>query len=213
MADFDFDELDKAVAASVHADDTASNNAVSDASARSIESEHISSPAMHRAGVGSGIDIGGHNNAAEARFEAAPVAATPRRPSALPSHGRFMDIVHPSSDMRSTSGGKSRFCPPVSPNEHESSASPLAQTALAPVSPESTPSVEPRHTSSIKGDDESRPLESPFLPDAKVEKRPLGGSGAFDVDAAPFLASPPEPHQIPEAATFADTSLRWISCT
>lgn len=78
-----------------------------------------------------------------------------------PASGRFMDVVHPSSDMKSSS----------TPALVESSRNETVTEAIKPVPVKSVvPSVDPA------------PL-TPFLPDAKVEKRPLGeaaptGSGA-----------------------------------
>lgn len=97
-----------------------------------------------------------------------PVASSaPARPApaARRSSGRFMDIVHPSSDMRSSS-------PAPAPT-------PTAQAAPAVIS--GTEDVQ-----SGSGTSWNEPLESPFLPDAKVEKRPLGGAAAPAETPAPF---------------------------
>jgi len=84
------------------------------------------------------------------------VAPVPR-----PAGGRFMDVVHPSSDMRTPTQ-----TPPVS--------QPITATVEAPKAAE-TPIVAPISAEA--------PL-TPFLPDAKVEKRPLGAvPSPFDGDA------------------------------
>lgn len=77
---------------------------------------------------------------------------TQSAPAARRSSGRFMDVVHPSSDMRNRTASDvpGRVTPPVVPQEDVS----------AP----------------IDDLDWKTPLDSPFLPDAQVEKRPLGGS-------------------------------------
>ena len=98
-----------------------------------------------------------------------PVSAEPSTaPAARRSAGRFMDVVHPSSDMRSRNM--------VTPRD-----------AAPQVSVEPTP--QPL--------DEEQPQTSPFLPDAKVEKRPLGGvAPAFAPFDAPEQAAA-EPFAFP----------------
>lgn len=118
-----------------------------------------------------------------------------RTPSAVPSpaarrsSGRFMDVVHPSSDMRL--GGPSapslhredvvavertEVASRPEPAAISSSAfhwpDPVEVAAPAPIIPEA-PSIP----------EEAAPLESPFLTDAKVEKRPLGTFSTNDSDA------------------------------
>ena len=68
------------------------------------------------------------------------------------SSGRFMDVVHPSSDMRSTSDSSS--------SRSEDEAIQSAADNLGDAGSSTS--------------DDNGPLESPFLADAKVEKRPLG---------------------------------------
>lgn len=83
------------------------------------------------------------------------VTATPADTPAArrASTGRFMDLVHPSSDMRSSITVPPRQLAPSSSTLEPEVSAASAQATPAPV-----------------------PLESPFLPDAKVEKRPLGGA-------------------------------------
>lgn len=68
-----------------------------------------------------------------------------------PSGGRFMDVVHPSSDMKTS-------LPQQAPTPVVTSSVPTER--VEPPAPTVTPDIE---------------LTSPFLADAKVEKRPLGG--------------------------------------
>ncbi len=77
-----------------------------------------------------------------------PAPTVPR-----PATGRFMDVVHPSSVMRSADTLEAAL--PVRP------AGDVQPTPVAPVQPSA-----------------DVPL-TPFIPDAKVEKRPLGGIGAI----------------------------------
>lgn len=72
-----------------------------------------------------------------------------------PASGRFMDVVHPSSDMKI----------PSAPSRVES--------------PSITTPSEPEKPAEVTVSTDSIPL-TPFLPDAKVEKRPLGEPVAAD---------------------------------
>lgn len=99
----------------------------------------------------------------------APVVVLPPSPAVQrPATGRFMDVVHPSSAMRGATALDTT--PPIR------AASPQVATA---------------ETAQIASD---VPL-TPFLPDAKVEKRPLGGSGAVP---SPFDDSPTD--VVPQAS-------------
>lgn len=94
--------------------------------------------------------------------DSAPAPKAPVVPR--PNSGRFMDMVHPKADMRTTSPPPNLIVPsraPVTPKPAPVSEQPETTTAdEAPVNPlMDTPLV-----------------ATPFLPDAKVEKRPLGGS-------------------------------------
>ena len=151
MADFDFEELDKAV-----------TETLSDNNKKEGDSVPVPSPAMHRASAGKGYS---DQQQARPHFEAAPTVR--QAPS---SSGRFMDMVHPSSDMRSHSTSKSRFRPPAS----------YSQASSVQHNDDTHGEAPTRQGQPISNDDISslapKPLESPFLPDAKVEKRPLGGN-------------------------------------
>ena len=89
------------------------------------------------------------------RSEGTVSAPRQNPPASRRSSGRFMDVVHPSSDMRSSSN----------------------QSAPKPEEP-----------AAEKEASNYSPLESPFLPDAKVEKRPLGG----EQSSTPDLMEEPE---------------------
>lgn len=146
------------------------------------------------------------------------VTLTPVQPlAARRSTGRFMDVVHPSSDMRSsapvaTVAPVSRTAPtimPVAPTP-VSNASVTSNIPPEPAKAEwpdpldfngFTPGIAPTPVTSPTPEDEDSdiakiadditaslgkeqapPLESPFIADAKVEKRPLG---AFSAEASP----------------------------
>lgn len=157
--------------------------------------------------------------------------------------GRFMDVVHPSSDMRSNtpvaaitpiSRTGATIQPDATPNATEPTSNPVSAEASKPepttptipakapaewpdpldfhgVTPEqasTAPAPQPIDGSKAADDnditkiaddihatlskDMSAPLESPFIPDAKVEKRPLG---AFSTDvslSAPNMVTQPD---------------------
>lgn len=135
----------------------------------------------------------------------APVSPTP---AARRSSGRFMDVVHPSSDMRSSSPVPERSVP--SPRSYpQPTPAPTERSNDWPdpldfngFKVEPDPTIEPT-TESTTGPDLTEeaphaPLESPFLSDAKVEKRPLGGFSP-EVPTTTQLESADEPELLLEA--------------
>lgn len=100
------------------------------------------------------------------------------------SSGRFMDVVHPSSDMRSNSSAPSRparregvSINPLPASQASKSDEPRPVTNRSdPI--EATQPVNPAETALVPEDeltkDTNASLESPFLSNAKVDKRPLG---------------------------------------
>ncbi|MFY9227993.1 MAG: hypothetical protein WAO28_01545 [Candidatus Microsaccharimonas sp.] len=124
-----------------------------------------------------------------------PDSATPRpvAPAARRSSGRFMDVVHPSSDMRPAERPERSAPRPPEPVQQQPERSAPATTDWPdPLDfhgfkdePEAeAPKPEPEPVSN-NDDASSTPLESPFLTDAKVEKRPLG---AFSANDTPSLS-------------------------
>lgn len=167
MSDFDFDEIDKAVNGAIEGD----------------------APVQPRGSLDSSRET--------ATPQPSPTMPAARRASS----GRFMDMVHPSSVMR----GRSASSTPSPLRTH--TAAPISRIPEPPVlqgdthedrfisqdtaayeepAPKVQPVVQPEVQKNLDtrlGDDEtaddwSTPLESPFLPGAKVEKRPLGGAAA-----------------------------------
>lgn len=199
MQDIDFDEIDRAVNSI-----TNSSTDTQTQSAPIADSTPIETPAPES------VD-------SEVSQPLTPPVASP---ATRRSSGRFMDVVHPSSDMRPPVSSRPA---PSAPSLHrddsleraevtdtsapvaaQSSAfhwpDPLdmATSALAPVETpaetagpvladpvvevtEETPSAPESDTEQNKGD---TPLESPFLTNAKVEKRPLGAFSGADADLA-----------------------------
>lgn len=132
MSDFDFDEIDKAVADALTPD-------TPESASSSVHDETVQPEPAKTTPVESKQE------------KPAPKTA----PAARRSSGRFMDVVHPSSDMRSQPSS-SAFTPPN-------------RTSQDSTQSEAETTIDDKQSSAIE-----TPLDSPFLPDAKVEKRPLG---------------------------------------
>jgi len=160
-SDFDFDELDKAVTGAIGSDtETDETSDVSFSSATIEDAPRTSEPAM---------------------VSSLPAPSEPPKvaPAARRSSGRFMDVVHPSSDMRSRTSPAvfeptkplvQSFTPPVAKIEEQ------PQAQVSDVEDDADIDALSDSLNAAVGE-WSKPLESPFLADAKVEKRPLGGVG------------------------------------
>ena len=208
MQDIDFDEIDRAV------------NSVT----RGRSDDRTSNPLAEIAQPTERVSY--------AQPQAPVVADTPTvpashtvSPAARRSTGRFMDVVHPSSDMRPSTPNEVRSttaapAPTVAPREDPveapvyerpepiarpdpvttastafhwpdpidvATAAPAENLAMEPTAPvievpaplpEPTPVQIPEPVVL----EEVAPLESPFLVDAKVEKRPLGAFSTTDTN-------------------------------
>lgn len=99
----------------------------------------------------------------------APVAVTkPEHTEPVAPHpksGRFLDVMHPSADMRSVT---------VPPRPSEPESRPFAPTTVPAVAKEESVKPDVPAPAAVNPFPPT-PVTSPFLPDAKVEKRPLGG--------------------------------------
>jgi hypothetical protein len=161
MTDFDFEELDKAVSGALGKKDTPSDD--------TVEPVIAAEPAI------------------QATEPVVDPVAVPPAPTAAPAirrtSGRFMDMVHPTSDMRIRPGsGSVRPQAVAAPSSAWAEPQPVTES----VAVESAP-VEPRDSI----EEILKPLESPFLPDTKVEKRPLGGlSSLSQFDTSQLLEDP-----------------------
>jgi hypothetical protein len=215
VTELDFDELDRAVnslisggPAGTQKEDaenvlTLPETPITDTIIPSVDPGALASPAV------------GPTDLSTPAVEDPLVASTPTL-AAKRSSGRFMDVVHPSSDMRNTTSPSSFTRPnPVSPLPPVavpdrpdtasigstdmpdplafSTAAPTPTTSPAPTVPESTDTedddidkIANDITNSLKPEIAAVPedepaLTSPFLPDTKVDKRPLG---AFSDDTS-----------------------------
>lgn len=143
MTDFDFDELDRAV-----------NGA--------LGGDPIDTPAVRPEGPQRTAPQ------PEPRDVVVPRPVQTAAPAMRRNGGRFMDVVHPSSDMRTRSNEPVN----IQPLAPEKSAGPVESAAPATPAPPNSPL-----TAELEFEETwQAPLDSPFLPDAQVQKRPLGTS-------------------------------------
>ena len=193
MKEFDFDELDKAVNSLMgsvkKSDDPATPPAADTSSVAPVTSAPTvvknDTPVVEEP-VAADPETVAPEPAAPADLSVASESSS--SPLAARRGGRFMDVVHPSSDMKTTPvvSPPSREGITVQPTSAASSStsapqvmdmitpaakrpipqSPLPVTPPTPVEPETPTTNFPAN----------EPWSSPFLPDAQVEKRPLGGN-------------------------------------
>jgi hypothetical protein len=179
MKDIDFDELDRAV-----------NSLISPGTTPSIDP--ATTPAL-----------------TTPASPAVPAVTTPPLAERR-SSGRFMDVVHPSSDMRPVAVPPRAVEPeavttPVAPASPVDPPKPAAAwpdpidvheaATIKASAPDPVPAPTPTVSSS---GDMTAPLESPFLSDAKVEKRPLGAFSNEVHESGPAAAVvTPKPSEQP----------------
>lgn len=167
MKDIDFDELDRAV-----------NSVIGSTPSETAAESTPTSAAEESTSVAVSVSSGS-TQTEDTPTQVPAAASTPL--AARRSSGRFMDVVHPSSDMRSASD--SSPTPTVQVAKEDTSTASNEITPVAPeTSPESWPDpIDVAQESAAEDATQDTPLESPFLADAKVEKRPLG---AFSTDTS-----------------------------
>lgn len=208
MKELDFDELDRAVnslmtntvTSAPSSSDTPEETTIELQSSPEITTTHVSFDTLEKGVVQQAVE----------QSDTEPVVVR-TIPGIRRSGGRFMDVVHPSSDMKqqqspslSTSRQRLTISPVVPPigSVTESSASDDDSSVVsidtdkntAPANEWPDP-IDISGFKQIKADLESDtdadieqkntleedqiPQTSPFLTDAKVEKRPLGGNSSF----------------------------------
>ena len=184
MQDLDYDELDKAVnslmpqkAVATDADDQSSPTTAT------TSSNDEPAPLV--------------NNPITTQTSSSSVIKTVERPST----GRFMDVVRPSADMRPSVNLPQRPTPSApSPSQPNISSTQIAQTSNQRPNytpPSFTNKEQPTTTNWAGLDSYQAPAEtpeSPFLTEAKVEKRPLGAfSDEVPVSVAPDVVDTNKP--------------------
>ena len=137
MSDFDFDEIDRAVNGVI--DDEPTTTQATQPVVSSIPEPTRSEPSAEKPELTS------------------PIARS--APAVRRSSGRFMDMVHSSSDMRT------RATPAVVPSEPRTPVATIPPVA-APIS---IPVPDFNNDLAATADDWQKPIESPFLPDTKVD--------------------------------------------
>lgn len=254
MKDLDFDELDKAVN-TLMTNANKSEPLSSDSDVRTLDIpptlDENATPSFSNLNQAVAKIEGAPDSDSTSVVEDAPKASTPAvsmsssvpAPSSIAARrrGRFMDVVHPSSDMTKnnvpvrpvsrqgmTIGRGESSAPIVSTQpkpaieelpvlEPAQSApetnispvnewpDPLEMADFEPETPKAAVSdnLEADLMSEAEKTDDTAPLTSPFLSDAKVEKRPLGGSAvAFASDDLSDQLAP----VAPEDGKAVDTS-------
>lgn len=257
MHDIDFDEIDRAINSAKNPRQSNTRGDTNETLAPVAVTTPVSVPALEPVAPETPAAI-------STTHTSAPVTTAPS-PAARRSSGRFMDVVHPSSDMRPN--GTSRPAPnpaaafhrdepvrertAVAPVSTSVASAPVEPVVSAPVETTTpfTPPVAPIETEApelnegsafhwpdpidiqepatqdetpevvetlpvandelsadavvIPEDDDddedindiiAAPLESPFLSDAKVEKRPLGAFSGPDTEL-PLLEDFPAPNE------------------
>lgn len=213
MKDFDFDELDRAVSSALGGQATGSGR-------RSADESRVSQASVSPADARAQSVVTERGVREEAplevpeRAEKTPVSggdqydspSSQRRSApARPQTGRFMDVVHPSTDMRQTTPLSEVVLTtevPEAPTQEVSTPPrqevPMNDFRMVPRSEiVRMPTPKKKSSSEVVPEEEpwEPPVDSPFLPDAKVEKRPLGASeptGFGDVGPAVAAGSAPE---------------------
>lgn len=240
MKDIDFDELDKAVNSVLSQEQQAAAPVVADTAAvatAEADTDPVDAIAVDTA-VAS-VVLPEETVATESAVAEAPVASP--QPEASPSlatkrRGKFMDVVHPSSDMNPAAPAATPSAPAVvapisadmqSPSTDDASAPESvgaesttqeqpaeAETLETPFSPEvdlsslqlnetsevtsvaaeATPVVDTAAAGTAAESDmpaaEEAGVETPFLSDAKIEKRPLGAFGEQGADTSESAETP-----------------------
>lgn len=199
MKDIDFDELDRAVSSLMGTvpKDGSSAPAKDDKKETAAQNNPSSggTPASDLATGGDGSDSPEAlaAPAADNQETKAPDTDSQRQPKTAPAarRGRYMDVVRPtakSMHKSASSPAVSRQAPTIQPIDTPGADAPAAsEPASAAPQPneEIMPSAAPANGSADQPADDTKnaetetpddftPLSSPFLPGAKVEKRPLG---------------------------------------
>lgn len=164
MKDFDFDELDRAVSSALSGSSPATPT---DNAQQPDGAANLTAETVVNLDSAATKDALIEPNPIPAPATPPAPLQTPVQPrqafASRPGTGRAMDIVHGAG---------------VPPR-------PIARPAVTPVAPKESP-VEVLDAPVV-------PLESPFLPDAVVEKRPLGGPVAAPQPADLLLEAPDDP--------------------
>lgn len=164
MSDIDFDELDKAVNSLIAKTPSANMGASGATPVIPAENSPQTPPAAPVEPVAPVLTNAPVSTVAPV---VAPVAAS-QSLAGQRSSGRFMDVIHPSADMRSSAPAPQAVTPVAMPAPVVPPPAPLPTPQLEPVTAPVAPVVP------LSSPEPSQTLESPFIAGAKMEKRPLG---------------------------------------
>lgn len=192
MNAFDFDELDRAVSQALGATPQPAKTAA-EPPKEDVDTTPTSEPSLPT------TPSTPAESPKQAQASEAATVASPTRPSpgVRRTSGKFMDVVHPSAVVRTAT-------PPARVSRQGVTIAPVEPQSQQPSTSPKEPSVSPAETEAphdeatpVLFDDTDAvmlppetallPLESPFLGDTQVEKRPLGAFSTGDgtADQAP----------------------------
>lgn len=186
MSDFDFEELDRAIAGSMGDEGSSGSiqNSLSERGAnKSPSSARPSTPASKRGSAG--VNASGLHSSVSTGRTVRPMQDI--IPAAIKKVDTSKNTGEDGSDVKS-----------AAPKRQPGRVMDFMGSAKRPIVKRSSTTYKPEESSEpTPAVDNSKdepvpayaPLESPFLPDAKVEKRPLGGFGPVP----PLFKSGPEP--------------------
>lgn len=226
-ADIDFDELDRAVSSLIGKvpSDTKPDTKVDEVLPGETK-KPVPAPALTVPTAPVPTDTGEKVRVSFFKPEPVPapepqaqpqIAATPA--GRRSTNGRFMDMVHPSADMRPNAGDERPSLLPLKAPETPPEASPVEAAPAAEPSVQATAPTPAVDDEAAKLDSllsgglslDEPPQTSPFLPNAKVEKRPLGAfssdatdpanPGATQIVDTPTTSDDPQPAQAPLMGT------------
>ena len=201
MQDIDFDELDRAVSSVLGTTTPITPTSAVPPSAPAITPVPYISPSVDATPLPEPVSTP-VNPASNVHVVTTTTQTTPRSiinapPVASPSvseptvlrrsTGRFMDVVHPSSAMRTAPAAQPAvqaapvFMPPQ----------PVQEQPIAPAADIKAEDLMMAFEETSEPD--TMPLETPFLTDAKVEKRPLGAFSTAEPEEQLVIEQIPEP--------------------
>ncbi len=213
MKDLNFDELDEAVTSlmkGVDEKDTSIADKTLDVGTTLAPDEAPAYSKLSTAAEKIGGEAIDHQETTVS-LNAGPMPQLPQR------GGRFMDVMHPSSDMKTSTTPVATVAPafaatPVAPVSRQGMTIaapdvipdeqvPVIDTTAGNLPESSGPLAVPDEPEAAPEVTTPEPQTSPFLPDAKVEKRPLGQATdeATSVKPQHVAVEPPKPEDINES--------------
>ena len=228
MTDIDFDELDRAVSSIMGTKTPVDSTQAKESPSDKLADETVVDTPEVKAGEPEAPELQQTATPLELTpvdespvEEEVPKATSPAPAIVAKKRGQFMDVMHPSADMRTRPDPASvsrrkvdlkpsldfekKFTEEAESQAQEASVDPVVRTNDWPDSVDLVPSDATEASSPDTAEPEiMTPLTSPFLPDAKPEKRPLGGAAM--IDEAPVIDDIDEPIEVPVESVPAVTT-------